>query len=272
MIACINQATVLPADTLEFLAEARAAGFELIELDITKLEEAVQRHGLPKIREVAKSLGLQIISLNAIENYPILTRNDSTLSLSRCERIFQLSKELGCEIVVLNPNEFNAGERLVTQEAFDSFVVHAALAASRFDVKLGYEFVSYDNRLVNTLAESIQALSRWDSGVGLVLDIFHLYRTAEKIAQIPDQLMNRLWIFHVNDAPAIPVSKVKDSDRVFPGEGVVNIRQSLQELAARGFHGPVSLELFNSSYWTLPTGSVIRESWERMQGLLRRGA
>ena len=39
MIPCINQATVLPTDTLEFIVQARKAGFKLVEFDITKLED-----------------------------------------------------------------------------------------------------------------------------------------------------------------------------------------------------------------------------------------
>ncbi len=270
MIPCINQATVLPSDTLEFIANAKKAGFSLAELDIGKVEEAVQKNGLIKLQETIKARQMKILSLNAIENYPILTEDDVAKSLARCKRIFQLSRELECEIVVINPNEFEMGQKERAEKAFDSFITTAAETARKFSVKLGYEFVSYENRVVNTLKESMAGLSRWDSGIGLVLDVFHLFRTGENIAQIPDRLMTRVWIFHVNDAPAMPPSALRDTDRVFPGEGKVNVREALETLRAKGFNGPVSLELFNADYWKQPGDRVLQKAWENLAALLGR--
>lgn len=268
MIPCINQATVLPADTLEFIAGAKEVGFTLVEFDIAKLEEAVQRHGLSRIKEDIDSREMKIISLNAIENYPILSTDDMTKSLGRCERIFKLSRELECEIVVVNPNEFEFGMRAETQKAFDSFIKRAAEIASKFSVRLGFEFVAYENRVINTLSVSLSRLSKWGPDVGLVLDVFHLFRTGERVTQIPDSMMGRVWIFHVNDAPPIPFTALKDTDRVFPGEGVVNVKEALGELSAKGFAGPISLELFNANYWKQPTRVVLKKSWDSLASLL----
>jgi 2-keto-myo-inositol isomerase len=268
MIPCINQATVLPADTLEFIAGAKEAGFASVEFDITKLEEAVQKHGLVRIKEAINSRQLKVVTLNAIENYPILTRDDMTESLGRCERIFELSRELKCEFVVVNPNEFVAGKWAETEKAFDSFITRAAEIASTFSVKLGYEFVAYENRVINTLSASLGRLSKWGSDVGLVLDMFHLFRTGERVTQVPDSIINRVWIFHVNDAPQMPLTALKDTDRVFPGEGVVDVKRALRELGLKGYAGPVSLELFNARYWNQPTEVVLKRSWDSLASLL----
>ena len=271
MIPCINQATVLPTDTLEFIDCAKEVGFRLVEFDVTKLEEAVQTHGLARIKEAIKSRKMKVISLNAIENYPILTKDDMTKSLDRCERIFKLSQELECEIVVVNPNEFEFGMRTETEKAFDSFITRAAEIAATFSVKLGYEFVAYENRIINTLRDSLGSLSKWDAGVGLVLDVFHLFRTGERVTGVPDPIMNRVWIFHVNDAPQIRLTALKDADRVFPGEGVVDVKETLRELGAKGFAGPVSLELFNALYWKQPTRIILKRSWDSLASLLALG-
>ena len=270
MIPCINQATVMPTDTLEFIIQAREAGFRLIEFDITKLEEAVQKYGLAKIKETINSRGLKVVSLNAIENYPILTHDEMQSSLSRCERIFELSKNLACEIVVVNPSEYAPSTQEQTEAAFDSFIKELAPLSSRFSIKLGYEFVAYPNRIVNTLADSLRALSRWSSegDLGLVVDIFHLFRTGEQLSQIPGEMMDRVWVFHVNDAPSLPLSTLKDSDRVFPGEGVIDLKKPVKELERAGYAGPVSLELFNQAYWARPAAEVLRESWKKLQRLL----
>ena len=266
MIPCINQATVMPTDTLDFINQSKQAGFISLEFDITRLEEGIKKHGLDTIKQATQNL--EVVSLNAIENYPILTPAAFQGSLERCEEIFSLSSELDCDVVVVNPNEYKSGLQLKTEEAFDSFIIEAAKIASKFSVRLGYEYVAYEDRVVNTLAGSLASLSKWGSEIGLVLDAFHLYRTRENVTAIPERLMNRLWVFHINDAPSKPLQSLKDSDRVFPGEGVVDLRRMLDELASRGFNGPVSLELFNGEYWKRPAGEVLRESWNRVNGLL----
>ena len=126
MIPCINQATVLPADTLEFVEEAKKAGFNLLEFDIAKLDEAVQKYGISKLKEVVNRSQIETVSLNAIENFPILTETEMASSLARSGRIFKLSKDLGCTITVVNPNEFEQGRKTEMQGAFDSFVRRAA--------------------------------------------------------------------------------------------------------------------------------------------------
>ena len=265
---------MLPTDTLEFIIRAREAGFRLIEFDITRLEDAIKKYGLPKIKDTIGSAGVKIVSLNAIENYPILSSDEMKRSLDRCERIFRLSRELGCGVVVVNPSEYTPSTHMPTEAAFDLLIEKLVPISSQFSVRLGYEFVAYENRIINTLADSLRGLSRWDWGqqIGLVLDVFHLFRTGEEISQIPADIMNRVWIFHVNDAPPLPISVLKDSDRVFPGEGVVNVQKFMNELEKAGFDGPVSLELFNQTYWKRPATQVLRESWDRLQTLLGRRA
>ena len=76
MIPCINQATVMKADTIRFIESAGRHGFPQIELDIDRLEASIKKDGLPKVRAALKDADVKVLSLNAIDNYPIMSEDE----------------------------------------------------------------------------------------------------------------------------------------------------------------------------------------------------
>ena len=259
MIPCINQATVLTTDTKKFLERAKSHNFTHVELDISKVEECIAKDGEAALKNSLIDNATIVVSLNAIENYPILTEDEMAKSLHRCTEIIELSNSLNCDIVVVNPNEV-ATDRVAAKIRFDEFMIQTAEIAQDHDVRVGFEYVSYDNRIINSLAQSIDGLPKWDRGIGLVLDVFHMYRSGETIGEIPSKVWPLLWAFHVNDAPNIPIPDVRDSDRVMPLEGVINLHEYLSQLHATKFDGPVSVELFNRKYWDMEPDRVIEKA------------
>ena len=259
MIPCINQATVLTTDTIKFLEAAKSNNFTQVELDIGKVEETITKDSKTALRKCLSDNAITIVSLNAIENYPILTDGEMAKSLTRCKEVIELSNSLNCNTVVVNPNEIGADQSAMSAR-FDQFMTQIATIADDHNVRVGFEYVSYDDRVVNSLRQSCDKLTKWKSGIGLVLDVFHMYRSGEKINQIPLTDRRKLWIFHINDAPDIPIPQVRDSDREMPLEGVINLRECVSQLHAIGFDGPVSVELFNKRYWKMNPEQVIEKA------------
>ncbi len=267
MIPCINQATVLTTDTMKFLQAARRHSFSFVEFDIAKVEECIAKNGTPPLKQMLKENGINVVSLNAIENYPILSDEDLERSVQKCKRVFELCNILECEIAVVNPSDAEPAERSIVHERFDRFMDEIIKMAEKFNVRLGFEYVSYDSRIINSLAKSIEYVDKWGEGVGLVLDIFHMYRSGESIDALPSRLMDSLYAFHVNDAPAKKIVDLRDSDRLFPLEGVINSRTSITMLREKKFVGPVSVELFNEKYWGIDTDLVVAKAKTSLEAL-----
>jgi len=260
MIPCINQATVLTTNTKRFLELSRAHNFAHVELDIGKVEEWIAKDGRAALKSCLIENTLTVVSLNAIENYPIATEDEMKKSLRRCEEVIELSNSLNCNIVVVNPNEASTQDLGNLQMRFDEFMVETAKIAEAYDVHVGFEYVSYDDRIVNSLTQSLNGVTRWNCGVGLVLDVFHMYRSGEMVAEIPVNDRRLLWVFHVNDAPEIPIPIVRDSDRVMPLEGVIKLREYITQLHTVEFDGPISVELFNKKYWEMDPDQTIEKA------------
>jgi len=100
----------------------------------------------------------------------------------------------------------------------------------------------------------------------LLLDVFHMYKggsSPESLRLIHGQCMTN---FHMNDYPADPPREtIRDSHRVFPGDGVGPVTKILQLLAEIGFRGALSLELFNAEYWKRPALEMAKEGLEKMK-------
>ena len=265
MRPCINQATVLTTETKKFLDGVKSH-FSHVELDISKVEESIAKDGIAALKKSLIDNAITVVSLNAIENYPILTESEMTKSLRRCTEVIELSNSLNCDIVVVNPNEVGTNQGEI-RARFDEFMIRTAKIGEDNNIRVGFEYVSYDDRIVNSLCQSLNGLSKWSKQIGLVLDIFHLYRSGETINQIPLKDLRKLWIVHVNDAPNIPISQVRDSDRVMPLEGIINLRECINQLRTMSFDGPVSVELFNRKYWEMDPDQVIEKARHSLKEL-----
>ena len=111
-----------------------------------------------------------------------------------------------------------------------------------------------------------------NTSAALLLDFYHLYRGGnayESLALINGSAMP---VFHMNDFPANPPrEKLEDADRVYPGDGICPFEKALPILAANGFNGAFSLELFNKTYWQNPDPlTVLKTGYEKCRTILEK--
>jgi len=95
---------------------------------------------------------------------------------------------------------------------------------------------------------------------GLLVDSIHFYTAGEPMANLKLIPKERIVNAHVNDAPAGPVELVEDRGRVLPGEGVMDVAGYLAALAATGYAGPVSVEVFSAALDALPPEEAARRA------------
>lgn len=118
------------------------------------------------------------------------------------------------------------------------------------------------NQLSDTAALTIGSSH---AKASMLLDFYHLHRGGNSFDSL--QLINgkALPVFHINDYPATPPREsLRDSDRVFPGDGICPFNQVLPLLYETGFRGAFSIELFNQTYWnTMDVNTVLRNSYDK---------
>jgi sugar phosphate isomerase/epimerase len=106
----------------------------------------------------------------------------------------------------------------------------------------------------------------------LLLDVFHLYKSGAGFGGLRVISGEALHVIHLNDYPAQPPrERATDADRVFPGDGIAPYPAILSTLRAIGFHGTLSLEVFNREYWKRDPLEVARTGLERMRRVVQAG-
>ena len=108
-----------------------------------------------------------------------------------------------------------------------------------------------------------------DPDAKILADVFHLFLGNSGFDSIKMLSGNVIEVFHMNDYVAtIPREQQKDSDRVYPGDGVAPMKQILTDLKNMGGPKVLSLELFNETYWKQDPLLVAQTGLKKMKELV----
>jgi 2-keto-myo-inositol isomerase len=103
----------------------------------------------------------------------------------------------------------------------------------------------------------------------VLADVFHMYKGGSPFEGLRLAGPHTIGLLHMNDYPADPPhATIKDSDRVYPGDGVAPLIQILGDLREAGYRGALSLELFNEAYWGQDAAEVARIGLEKMKAVV----
>ena len=116
-----------------------------------------------------------------------------------------------------------------------------------------------DRACVNTLKHALDLCDRLDpercGGLGVALDVYHVWWDPELSAQIARCGRERMLAYHVCDW-LVPTRDLL-LDRGMMGDGVIELRRIRAEVEALGFDGFVEVEIFSNDWWARPIDEVI---------------
>jgi sugar phosphate isomerase/epimerase len=105
----------------------------------------------------------------------------------------------------------------------------------------------------------------------ILADVFHLHKGGSSFGSVRLLSGSAMHVMHMNDYPSDPPrEKVTDAHRVYPGDGVAPLQPLFRDLAAIGYRGFLSLELFNREYWKQDAETVARTGIEKMRQAVRK--
>jgi sugar phosphate isomerase/epimerase len=105
----------------------------------------------------------------------------------------------------------------------------------------------------------------------ILADVFHLHKGRSAPGGL--RMLNgaKLHVFHMNDYPSSPgPAEIDDSYRVYPTDGSAPLKEILTDLRDIGFHGVLSLELFNKELWEKDPKIVLRDGLAKMKEAVAR--
>lgn len=139
----------------------------------------------------------------------------------------------------------------------------------KIGVRPSMEFLGFFGNIYQ-LEQAVAVAQQADHpAASIVLDPFHLYRGGSGFGGIKLLKNVAISICHFNDAPAAPPQfEQSDSDRVYPGDGILPLPQMLRDLARIGYQGYLSIELFNPGYWQNDLREVAKKAKQKTEAVI----
>ncbi|MDN5791945.1 MAG: TIM barrel protein [Brevibacterium aurantiacum] len=240
-------ATVCLSGTLEEKLRAAArAGFDGVE--IFEQDLVVSPDSPEAIAKLAGELGISLDLYQPFRDLEGVEEAQFQKNLKRAETKFQLMARLGIDTILLCSN-------VGTATISDDGVVVEQLRrlgdlADSYGVNVAYEALAW-GRFVSEYDHAWDLVKAADHPrIGTCLDSFHILSRNTDLSRIAEIPGEKIFFLQLADAPALTMDVLSWSrhHRVFPGEGAWDLSDFLTRIAATGYAGPVSLEVFNDSF------------------------
>lgn len=236
----------LSGDLREKLDAISAAGFDGVE--IFENDFLAYPAGPGEVGRMVRDAGLRVTVFQPFRDFEGMPEPQRTRAFDRAERKFDVMQALGTDLMLVCSNVSPAALGGIDRAA-DDFRELGERAAKR-GLRVGYEALAW-GRHVSDHRDAWEIVRRADHpAIGLILDSFHtLARRIEpdSIRRIPG---DRIFLVQIADAPLLDMDLLSWSRhfRNMPGQGGLDITGFLGAVAATGYQGHLSLEVFNDQF------------------------
>jgi len=267
MKTCINGASTMPYALEEDLRSAAAAGFEGVELWTAKVETYLKSHGVEELDGTLRELGL---TPEALCPYGLVSFGENVEeNVAKIEEVAKLAEDLSCPILLVCPDvpPSDVGEVAAIKKAgamarkLGKICAdhHASIAIE----PLGrHPFVPGPKQALRIIAEADHP------NVKLMMDTFHYYKSDVPISDIAAIPIERLAIVHINDCEDLPKAQLTDGHRLWPGEGVIPLREMIGAIRDNGYEDALSVEVFRKAYWEEDVDWIARNAKKSLDAFL----
>ncbi|UQZ86797.1 Inosose isomerase [Paenibacillus konkukensis] len=270
MLKGVTRAGIGQAGSIEsFIQAAAEHGFEAVAAEGKELEQWIADKGFAGAQAFLKEHGVQIGTIGLSVQWRT-TEEEFRSGLARLAQDAEAAAALGCTACctyVLPSTDYSAAHfmALATRR-----LRTCAQILAPYGIRLGLEFVGphhlrtrWRNPFIWGLAETLDWIDAiGENNVGLLFDSYHWYTNELGVDDILQLDPSRIVLVHINDAPAVPVEDVLDNDRLFPGEGVIDLAGFLGALNRIGYRGVIAQEILTPQPLTEPSSVLLKRSQE----------
>jgi 4-hydroxyphenylpyruvate dioxygenase len=230
-------------EKLEAISAAGFDGVEIFENDFLTFDGSPREVG-----RMVRDAGLGITLFQPFRDFEGMPEPHRARAFDRAERKFDVMQELGTELMLVCSNVSPVSLGGIDRAA-DDFRELGERAALR-GLRVGYEALAW-GRHINDHRDAWEIVRRTDHpNIGLIVDSFHTLSRKIEVNSIRAIPADRIFIVQLADAPMIDMDILYWSRhfRNMPGEGDLPVVRFMQAVAATGYDGPLSLEIFNDQF------------------------
>jgi 2-keto-myo-inositol isomerase len=246
---------------------AAAAGYDGIEPWISELRQYQQGGGsLDDLRKRIADRGLKVPSAIGFAEWIVNDDQRRAVGLENAKKDMELVRAIGGTHIAAPPaGATKADSNITLPQAAERY--HTLLEIGEKQGVIPELELWGPSATLSKLSEALfVAAEAHHPQACLLLDVYHLYKGGSGYSGLKLLSGDVLPCLHFNDYEASPPREsIRDSDRIYPGDGIAPLTQIVRDLTANGFNGYLSLELFNQSYWKEEAAAVARIGLKKMK-------
>jgi sugar phosphate isomerase/epimerase len=254
--------------------------------DMRQAAEACLRHGIAAIapwRDQVAAIGLDEARRIVVGNdirvtglcrggmFPAADRERRAAAVTDNLRAIDEAAALRADCLVLvvgglpEGSKDIAAARDMVAEGIAAILPHARACGMPLAIEPLHPMYAADRACVNTLQQALDICDRLGDGVGVAIDVYHVWWDPELLPQIARAgAGKRILAHHICDW-RVPTRDLL-LDRGMMGDGVIDLRGIRRAIEAAGYHGPQEVEIFSSAdWWQRPGDEVLATCLSRYE-------
>jgi 2-keto-myo-inositol isomerase len=243
MTLCLHQNTSSAAGFRGSLEGWARAGIKQVELTASLLDGFLKTDTLAAARRVVSDLGLTPVSCTPGLNDFWNPNPGRAAALETWKRRCEQFASFGITHIY-NPTGTSLKITAEDYKAGPDCMREAGEIAKQYNMTAMIEFVR-NSPYIATLTTLLK-LTREAAHPHIrpMLDCYHFWSGLSKFEDLDLLRPGELGHVHFQDVPDMPRELLGQATRVIPGDGVAPLTRILKTLAAKGYSGPLSVELF----------------------------
>ncbi|HET8726503.1 MAG TPA: sugar phosphate isomerase/epimerase family protein [Alphaproteobacteria bacterium] len=246
----INDATTKRQWTLAQAIEGYAAqGVHGISVWRDKLAEC----GVKEAARMLADHGMTVTGLCRGGMFPAPTAAERRAAIDDNRRAIEEAAAIGAQCLVLvvgglpKGSKDIAGARSMVLDGLYDIVEEARAARMPLAIEPLHPMYAADRACVNTMAQANDLCDRLGAGVGIAVDVYHVWWDPDLEREIRRAGKERILAFHICDW-LVPTTDLL-LDRGMMGDGVIDIPRIRGWVEAAGYDGHHEVEIFSAENW-----------------------
>jgi sugar phosphate isomerase/epimerase len=265
----INSVSTTHSGLEEALAAYAGAGFRLVEFVMPLVKNYLAHdHTLDDVRALLARY--QLRSIGGFETHLVCfgTSAERQVNVDLLVHNAHLIHEFGGGTMVVGTD----GPEQISLSCLDQIAKSLRELAERiegFQVNIALEFNW--SPVVKSLQSAALVVNKvWHPQVGILFDPAHYYTTVTKLEHLTADTVSLIKHVHLDDMRDKPGELSNcNSDRVLPGQGILDLGSIIARLEQFGYNGFYSIEMFNEELWKMPASEAAALCYKSLLPLCR---
>jgi sugar phosphate isomerase/epimerase len=247
-LVSINSMTVNSWSLAQLVEGCARAGIGAI----SPWRDIVQACGVAQARKLIRAHAMTVTGLCRGGMFPALDETARRAALDDNRHAIDEAAEIGAQCLILvvgglpQGSRDIAGARRQVRDALAALLPYARQAGVPLAIEPLHPMYAADRACVNTLAQANDLCDELGDGVGVAVDVYHVWWDPDLERQVA-RAGRRILAYHVNDW-LLPTTDLL-LDRGMMGDGVIDLRAIRAMVEAAGYRGHCEVEILSANDW-----------------------